>query len=323
MSPGICLRVVTLPVSRLRSGESPRLDGQDEAHIARLAEVEAPLPPILVDRRTMRVIDGMHRLQAAKLKGRDTIDARFFDGSPADLFLHAVEANVTHGLPLSQADRCAAAGRIVRSHPHLSDRAIARSVGLAPGTVARIRRGAGQQADVRIGKDGIVRPLSGAEGRSRAAQVLAEHPQASVRDVARAAGISLATAHDVRKRLERGEAPAPAQPAAAGRRRAAGETGRAAVPAARPSQAIQQAPVNVLEKLVRDPSLRHNEQGRKLLRWLRHYEAGWHEQSDMIAAVPPHCAALVVQLAYQYSQMWLSFAQRLDESARILDVHSH
>ena len=43
-------------------------------HIARLAEAETRLPPILVDRRTMRVIDGMRRLIAASLKGQETID---------------------------------------------------------------------------------------------------------------------------------------------------------------------------------------------------------------------------------------------------------
>jgi hypothetical protein len=60
----------------------------------------------------MRVIDGMHRLLAASMNGRDTIEIRLSDGSPQDAFLRAVEANVTHGLPLSQADRRAAAKRI-------------------------------------------------------------------------------------------------------------------------------------------------------------------------------------------------------------------
>jgi hypothetical protein len=53
----------------------------------------------------MRIIDGMHRLLATSMKGRDTIEVWFFDDSPEDAFLRAVEANVTHGLPLLQADR--------------------------------------------------------------------------------------------------------------------------------------------------------------------------------------------------------------------------
>jgi ParB-like chromosome segregation protein Spo0J len=57
----------------------------------------------------MRVIDGMHRLMAASLQGRESIDVMFFHGSEIDVFLRAVQENITHGLPLSQADRRAAA----------------------------------------------------------------------------------------------------------------------------------------------------------------------------------------------------------------------
>src|ERR1039457_6828415 len=59
--------IVTVPVIALLPGDSPRLEGEDKAHIARLAEAEGPLPPVLVERRSMRVIDGMHRLMAALL----------------------------------------------------------------------------------------------------------------------------------------------------------------------------------------------------------------------------------------------------------------
>lgn len=38
-----------------------------------------------------------------------------------------------------------------------------------------------------------------------------------------------------------------------------------------------------------------------------------------IAAVPPHCAFIVVQIARQYAQMWLRVAQELDEQARIFE----
>jgi hypothetical protein len=61
--------VIAVPVLALRPADSPRLNGEDKAQIARLAETETPLPPILVDRRTMRVIDGMHRLMAASVQG--------------------------------------------------------------------------------------------------------------------------------------------------------------------------------------------------------------------------------------------------------------
>jgi hypothetical protein len=83
--------VMEVPIASLRPGESPRLEGEDKAHVAWLMETQASLPPILVDRRTMQVIDGMHRLQAASLKGRASIQVQFFDGSPADAFLRGVE----------------------------------------------------------------------------------------------------------------------------------------------------------------------------------------------------------------------------------------
>ncbi|MCX4231292.1 MULTISPECIES: helix-turn-helix domain-containing protein [Streptomyces] len=158
----------------------------------------------------MRVIDGMHRLLAARLRGQQTIEVEFFDGSPEDAFLRAVASNVPHGLPLSLADRRTAAARIIASHPQMSDRAIARAAGLGAKAVAAIRRrssGGVPQLGARVGRDGKVRPLSSVEGRRRAAELIAERPQASLREVARYAGISPATVSDVRKRLESGQAP--------------------------------------------------------------------------------------------------------------------
>lgn len=192
--------VVTVPVLALRAAGSPRLNGEDKAHIARLAETETPLPPILVNRRTMRVIDGMHRLMAASLQGRETIDVIFIDGSEAGIFVRAVQENIAHGLPLSQADRRAAAERIIASHPHMSDRAIGHSADLAAKTVAGIRKRSSEdlpQSNARVGRDGRVRPLNSGEGRRRAAELLVQQPEASLRDVARAAGISPATVLDV------------------------------------------------------------------------------------------------------------------------------
>ena len=56
-------------------------------HIRSLAELQDELPPILVHRTTMRVIDGMHRLKAAILRGERTIEATFYDGDDAEAFV--------------------------------------------------------------------------------------------------------------------------------------------------------------------------------------------------------------------------------------------
>lgn len=323
---------VAVPVLTLRPADSPRLNGEDKAHIARLAETETPLPPILVDRRTMRVIDGMHRLMAASLQARPTIDVIFFDGSETDVFLRAVQENVAHGLPLSQADRRAAAERIVTSHPQMSDRAIGHSVGLAAKTVAAIRKSSSEEtthSNARIGRDGRVRPLDSSAGRRRAAELLTEQPEASLREVARAAGISAATVLDVRKRLERGESPVPDKSAASAVRKGSGSNGAADNRASdgTSSQALRFSsravaspePAVAVVKLLRDPSLRNNERGKGMLRLLQVNAVGAEQLPDVADAVPAHCVAIVVQLARQYAKMWYDFAQELDGRARIID----
>jgi hypothetical protein len=331
--------VVAVPVLSLRPADSPRLNGEDRAHIARLAETEANLPPILVDKRTMRVIDGMHRLMAASLQGRETIDVIFFDGNESDVFLRAVEENIAHGLPLSQADRRAAAERILMSHPHMSDRAIGHTAGLAAKTVAALRTkipsasGDGSSDDItqsnaRVGRDGRVRPLDSGPSRLRAAELLGQQPSASLRDVARATGISPATVLDVRKRLERGESPVPGRPAApaatAGnvtRIGAGGDKAPALGTRPRPYPAAPPDPVGVVEKLLRDPSLR-NDQGKRILRMLHVNAAGARQLPNDAAVVPPHCAGIVLELARVYAKMWHEFAHELDGRVRIIDPSS-
>jgi ParB-like chromosome segregation protein Spo0J len=330
-------KTTSVPIATLLPGEYPRSQGPDPEHVARLAEVDGPLPPILVRRTDMGVIDGMHRLLAAFARGQETIEVEFFDGSTEDAFLRAVEANVAHGLPLSQADRRAAATRIIASHPQMSDRAIARASGLGAKAVASIRRRStdpGSQLNARVGRDGRVRPLNSVAGRWRAAQVMAENPDASLREVARIAGISPATASDVRKRLQAGEMPSASRPDAPAH--VVGAPCQAVTAAAvdgdgSPAPAVSQDgrrkperrarpaqpdPGTLLEKLLRDPSLRLKEEGRHLLRLLQQNAAA--DWIDLTDAVPPHCGALVGILARQYAATWLEFAQSLDNRDRLV-----
>jgi hypothetical protein len=324
--------IVAVPILSLRPADSPRLNGEDKGHILRLAEVDTPLPPILIDKRTMRVIDGMHRLMAASLRGCDQIDVIFFDGTEADMFLRAVQENVTHGLPLSQADRRAAAERIIESHPNMSDRAIGQVAGLAAKTVATIRKRSSDgvpQSHGRVGIDGKVRPLDWVEGRKRAAELLIQQPEASLRDVARYAGISPATVLDVRKRLERGEVAVPEKMRSSGGAVASGEavaSDEGATPAPQPSpqppfRPLPESPMPAVavEKLLRDPSLRNNERGKGMLRLLHVNAVGAKQLPEVAATVPPHCVRIIVQLAHEYAKMWYDFATELDGRARIID----
>jgi DNA-binding CsgD family transcriptional regulator len=324
---------VTVPIASLLAGEPLRSAGCDVEHVMLLAGLESALPPILVERRTMRVIDGLHRLMAAFMRGHQTIEVEFFDGPAEDAFLRAVEANVSHGLPLSLADRRSAVERIVSSHPTLSDRAIARIAGVGAKAVAAARRRStapDTQSDGRVGQDGRVRPANGALGRLRVAELIAQRPDASARELARIAGVSPATASDVRKRLRAGVGPLPdraaATPPADPDRAAAapsGDSDRGVAQSGRDGSArsfrlVQADPAQALEKLLRDPSLRHNEEGRQLLRLLRQNSLRTQEWSELTAAVPPHCSALVVSLARQYAATWQGFAQELDERVRSL-----
>jgi hypothetical protein len=154
---------VLVPIESLVIGDSPRLAGINADHVRVLAEMGENLPPILVHRPTMRVIDGAHRVRAALSRGAKTISARYFDGDDATAFVLAVEANVGHGLPLTLAERTAAAARIVRAYPHWSDRRIAAVAGLSPKTVGAIRVSASEeipQPRYRIGLDGRARRVA-------------------------------------------------------------------------------------------------------------------------------------------------------------------
>lgn len=266
-----------------------------------LAKVETNLPPIVVHRGTMRVIDGMHRLRAAELRGNDVIEVLFFEGAESDTFALAVELNHDHGLPLSRADRTAAATRLLASHPEWSNRRIAAVTGLSATTVGALRERStvqNDQLDGRVGKDGRVRPSDGAEGRQRASEFIALNPTASLREVAKAAGVSPTTVSDVRARLDRGERPTlPSQ------RDVPQVNQRTPTAAAEPRETIA--------NLRRDPSLRFTEAGRVLLRFLDAGMIDADQWDDIIESVPAHQWEAVAHLARTCAGSWQIFANRL------------
>lgn len=310
-------RIRQVPVASLLPADSPRVNGEDKQHISMLAQLDTELPPILVQRGTMRVIDGMHRLRAAVSLGCTSIRVKFFDGTDAEAFVAGVRANSEHGLTLTLADREAAAARIVAMYPERSDRWTAAITGLAPGTVSAIRRRippGDELASRRIGRDGRVRPLDSAEGRRIAAQKIAEHPDASLREIARMAGISTGTVRDVRQRINRGEDVVPRklpdkdskkEPSGAGgdresRRRAA------RVPETRDLLVL-------LTILQRDPSLRHSDNGRNLFRWLEAYARGPYGLVSQVESIPLHCAYLLAEFARSCANEWLLAARTLEQ----------
>lgn len=307
-----------IAVRSLLAGESPRLEGENDQHIEMLASSEEPLPPILVQRDTLRVVDGMHRLLATLLKGEETIAVQFFDGSEDEAFVRGVTENTKHGLPLTMADRQAAATKIIASHPQHSDRWIAAITGLASGTVASIRSritSNGQEVTARIGQDGRVRPLSSAEGRRIASNAIREHPNASLREIAKIARISPATVRDVRRRLFEREDPVPGQLRRRQRSAPVGQlasTKKAVVP-----HVGRRSCRSLLETLQRDPSLRFSDSGRALLRWLGRAATEPGRGQEIVSAAPPHCVYLVAELARSCANDWMLLAEYLEQQTRV------
>ncbi|MFF0623797.1 winged helix-turn-helix transcriptional regulator [Streptomyces sp. NPDC004296] len=317
----LALNVESVSIDLLVAAGSPRLEGESIEHARTLAQSETDFPPIIVHRPSMRVIDGAHRLRAATYQGRAEIDVNFFEGSEEDAFVLAVESNVQHGLPLTLSDRTAAARRIVTSHPEWSDRAIAAVTGLAAKTVGAIRRrsatGEVLQLHSRIGRDGKTRPVSTAEGRRVASTLLMENPGASLREVAKAAGVSPGTVRDVRQRLQRNEDPVPSR-----QRRAELKAAKkicAAVSGTTGSGArVEFAEVGgperkmAIQALMRDPQLRMSDEGRLLLRLFTARVVDERHRQRLIRWIPSRWRRTVTELAYSCSRDWYDFARQLE-----------
>lgn len=306
---------VKVPIASLRPADSPRLAGEDTAHINSLAASTAAFPPITVHRASNRVIDGMHRLRAAMLRGEAEIEVCFYDGAEDDAFVLAVATNVRYGLPLSHDDRLAAVTRIIATHPEWSDRRIASVSGLSRRTVAQSRGAADHAATAaRVGKDGRSRPVDNVAVRARVAELIRERPDASLREIARNAGVSPSTVMRVRQRLsdedsDRGEE------ADAGGGPTFGDFTDRPVTLHEHEQDVTVA----LRLLATDPSLRFNAAGRALLRQLNVHlrsRGQWQRLHDLI---PAHCAGIVAPLARDIATTWYEFAERLEAQGRSAD----
>ncbi|WP_419992816.1 ParB/RepB/Spo0J family partition protein [Streptomyces boninensis] len=303
-----------VPLSALLPADSPRMGGEEPEHVRALAAAGDGLPPIVVHRQTMRVIDGMHRLRAAELRGDQDIAARFFDGAQRDAFVLAVEANLGHGLPLTPAERSAAAIRIIASHPDWSDGRIANRTGISARTVSALRRRSTDtvQPVARIGRDGKVRPVDSSDGRRTAGRILARQPDASLREVATQAGISPGTVRDVRDRLRRGEDPVPD---AAPRRRPAPPSSPAAGGRSADDRQPAAALEGIFQHLRQDPALRGTDNGRLLLRLLAMHLPATGVWDLALSSVPVHQRATTAAAARACACAWEELAVALTGTA--------
>src|ERR1039458_2151633 len=214
---------VSVPISLLVPGFHLRQEGTDPAHVRLLADAagSVQLPSILVQKSGSRIIDGLHRLEVAKLRGEWTISARIVDCTDSEALVLAIKSNTLHGLPLSRADRISGAKRMLAAHPDWSDRAVAGITGLSAKSIASLRNSASGDTPFygkRLGRDGKRHPVMPTEGRLRAAEYIRVHPEASLRQIARETDVSLGTVHVVREKIPRGAglgSEAPPEPGAA------------------------------------------------------------------------------------------------------------
>lgn len=332
VSPDSRKRPTSLPIGRLDLSGSPRLGGIEKRHVSALAQLaQSALPPVLVHQRTLRVIDGVHRVHAAIVRGEATIAAELIECEEGELFVRAVQANASHGLPLSLEDRRAAGRRILEAHPDWSDRMIAKIVGLSPNTVGTMRRRQVAAADAsgrRVGLDGRTHPLSPGDTRYAVREALDRNPAASVRELARSVGISVGRAHVLRRELL-DEALHECAPAGGIRVEARGDGGcgnggcgsgsgceadtdpRWREAAAKRHLGGKVVAGPLVKMLAADPSLRLNEQGRGLLRLFAMQAIDPAEWSNLVDVVPAHRADVVIELAEGLSQTWSRFADEL------------
>jgi ParB-like chromosome segregation protein Spo0J len=184
-----------------------RESGVNKEHVELLAELDGRWPPVLVRRADQLVVDGIHRVMAARLLGLRWIEVEWFDGDPDDALLEFVRRNASHGLPLTLRERKRVASRLLCTHPDWSDRRLAGLCAISPKTVATLRTTAdgrpnGQtphsDSGSRVGRDDRARPVNRAAMRLRVVEAIKAQPDASLRSVAAVAGVSPETVRLVR-----------------------------------------------------------------------------------------------------------------------------
>jgi ParB-like chromosome segregation protein Spo0J len=309
--------VVSLAVARLVVKSSIREGGINQEHVRRLMRLGGRWSPILVHETTGVVIDGVHRVAAARLLGLVRMDATLFSGGPDEALIEFVRRNVHHGLPLTLRERKWAAGQVLDTHPHWSDRRIADICSLSPKTVGRLRVVSGDcpseelpqlDTSLRIGRDNRLRPVNSVSLRERVAEAIRTQPGASLRSVASSVGVSPETVRSVRLSLS--------QPAAADRPASIEAVADGAIEGVVedvvPSIACPAAapPARGLSLVTNDHDVTAD-----LDAWLTRTDVAAADCSQWATTVPPAHADAIAAEARRRAEVWLDFARAMDSRA--------
>lgn len=160
------MEALELPVDEIVLDPNLNLrDRLDPETVERYTEVWDRLPPVAVyevDGRWL-LVDGFHRHAAAIARHRPTIPAIIQQGTLTDALDYAAGANLSHGLPLTRAERRRAVEVKLRLHPDMSDRNLAKELGVGRELIARVRAQLVESGQIpavegRRGADGKVYP---------------------------------------------------------------------------------------------------------------------------------------------------------------------
>jgi ParB-like chromosome segregation protein Spo0J len=299
---------VAVPIGDLSPGVPVRSAGVDEGHVKLLMETAGQWPPVLATRGGC-VIDGTHRLIAARRAGLPTLSVSWFDGTGDEAFVEAVRRNVTHGLPLSFDDRVEAVQHLLQSHRDWSDRRIARICAVAPRTVAQARfmgsSAPGQASDKRLGMDGRRRPAKGAADRTRILHAIENEPDRSLRSIASEVGVSPETVRSVRATY--GSVPRSSPPQGDLQGREARHSS---------NESDNDAMLSRLPHFVDDPAFGSQPDRRKFAVWFDAMAVSTND-SNFICLVPLGRVYEVADEARRRAMFWTSFADELESHARV------
>jgi hypothetical protein len=313
---GIDGEVEDLLISELQLGEGVRSGGLDESHVDLLTESAEAWPPIVVWGDHSLVLDGFHRVEAARRLGRRSVVAVRFEGSAEEAYMESVRRNVNHGLPLTVGDRRRAARRILTRNPEWSDRRIASLCGLSDKTVGRLRRAVSgiQVMDRRVGRDGKVRPVQAGQVRDRVRRALEENPAGSLRAIAAVAGASPETVRSVRANLRAREDQSPGGDPPTASRRTDGPA-MSLLTLLQPTRGETAATNHDGVDWLTDRALSACGDGRDFAHWFASNEVteDWHR---FVWTVPLGRVYDVVDEARRRAATWTSFASLLESRTR-------
>jgi DNA-binding CsgD family transcriptional regulator len=304
--PDCLSNVVMVRIDEIRDVDFHlRIGGLKSACVADLARLNGNWPPIVLLPGVNSVVDGRHRLAAAKRLGHASIASVFFNGSAEDAFVRAVHLNVRQGLPLTLKERERAALRILKSHWDWSDRQIAELCALSPGTI-RVLRGAGHRPseqfahlDARRGRDGRTRPVQPEMTRVRIREALTSNPGASLRQIAKLVNCSPETVRVVRslsKSVEAAESETLVE-AKSQADTSPDQRTRVESPAASPSP---------------DPALTSTTDGAAFALWFDKSRVTVEQCFDFVPVVPLSRIYEISDEARKRADAWLAFARELE-----------